>query len=49
MPDFTILGVQPSKRAEDDAQYHHLLDNAMYDPRKKVTKKKHILLEVKKI
>ena len=36
VPDFQILGVQPSIRADEDAQYHHLLDNAMFDPRRRV-------------
>ena len=29
VPDFQILDNQPSKRADEDAQIHHLLDNAM--------------------
>jgi hypothetical protein len=36
VPDFQILDAVQSKRADEDAQYHHLLDNAMYDPRRKV-------------
>lgn len=36
VPDFQILGSQPSKRADEDAQFHHLLDNAMFDPRRRV-------------
>lgn len=34
VPDFQILGTQHSQRAEDDAKYHHLLETAMYDPRR---------------
>lgn len=37
VPDFQILDNQPSKRADEDAQIHHLLDNAMYDPRRRQT------------
>ena len=37
VPDFQILDNQPSKRADEDAQIHHLLDNAMYDPRRRVS------------
>lgn len=37
VPDFQILDSQPSMRADEDAQFHHLLDNAMYDPRRRQT------------
>lgn len=34
MPDFQVLDAVPSKRVTEDAQYHHLLDNVMYDVRR---------------
>ncbi|CAF0750538.1 unnamed protein product [Brachionus calyciflorus] len=34
VPDFQILNSVPSKRADEDAEFHHLLDNAMYDARR---------------
>ena len=34
--DLQIIGSLPSKRVDEDARYHHLLDNAMYDPKRKV-------------
>ena len=34
VPDFQILNAVPSKRADEDAEFHHLLDNAMYDARR---------------
>jgi hypothetical protein len=37
VPDFQILGTAHSQRAEEDAQFHHLLENAMYDPRRQQT------------
>lgn len=37
VPDFQILDNQPSGRADEDAHIHHLLDNAMYDPRRRAT------------
>jgi len=40
VPDFQILDTLPSKRADEDAKFHHLLDTAMYDPRRKVEKLK---------
>jgi hypothetical protein len=39
VPDFQILDTLPSKRADEDAKFHHLLDTAMYDPRRKVITK----------
>jgi hypothetical protein len=36
VPDFQILDNNPSKKTHEDAQIHHLLDNAMYDPKRKV-------------
>ncbi|RNA14047.1 putative Na(+) H(+) antiporter nhx-9 isoform X1, partial [Brachionus plicatilis] len=34
VPDFQVLDAVASKRVTEDAQYHHLLDNAMYDVRR---------------
>lgn len=45
VPDFQILDNQPSKKADEDATYHHLLDNAMYDPRRRQTIHKRSQLE----
>ena len=36
VPDFQMLDVHPSKRADEDAQIHHLLEHAMFDARKTV-------------
>jgi hypothetical protein len=36
MPDLQILAAQPSRRVDEDARMNHLLDSAMFDPKRRV-------------
>jgi hypothetical protein len=36
VPDLQILNSHPSKRVDEDIEFHHLLDNAMLNPRRRV-------------